>query len=108
MEDRGTALIAWDKVTKPKENGGLGVLDLRIHNTCLLMKHMSKFINQKDLPWVKLIWQSYYAQGFDPNRNVGSFWWRNILKFADTFKQIHTCKLGKGNTLSIWHDDWGL
>ena len=55
MEDRGTALIAWDKVCQPKEKGGLGVLDIASHNKCLLVKHVDKFLNQQDIPWVKLI-----------------------------------------------------
>ena len=34
MEDRGTALNAWDKVCQPKEKGGFGVLDIATHNKC--------------------------------------------------------------------------
>lgn len=56
MEDKGTSLIAWDKVCQPKDKGGLGVLDIATHNKCLLMKHLHKFLNQHDVPWVKLIW----------------------------------------------------
>jgi hypothetical protein len=35
MEDKGTALISWDK-NKPKENGGLEVLNIAAHNKALL------------------------------------------------------------------------
>jgi hypothetical protein len=31
--------IAWDKVTAPKENGDLGVVNLKLQNQALLMKH---------------------------------------------------------------------
>lgn len=55
MEDKGTTLIALDKVYVPKEQGGLGIRDLATHNKCLLMKHMQKFLNSMDLAWVKLI-----------------------------------------------------
>ena len=58
MENRGPALISWDKVCLPKDTGGLGVLNLAIHNKCLLMKHIHKFFSS-DLPWVNLIWSSY-------------------------------------------------
>lgn len=78
MEDRGCAFIASDKVCLPKDQGGLGVLDLATHNKCLLMKHLHKFFDCENLPWVKLIWNSYYSEGVVTNRQVGSFWWKSI------------------------------
>jgi len=53
-------LIAWKKVTTPKENGGLGVIDLKVQNQALLMKFLHKFFNKEDIPWVLLIWHTYY------------------------------------------------
>jgi hypothetical protein len=47
---------AWDLVCRPKDKGVLGVVDLKIKNNCLLMKHLSKFYNHEDLPWIDLIW----------------------------------------------------
>lgn len=37
-------------VQKPKEKGGLGVLNLRLQNNALPMKHLSKFYNRVDIP----------------------------------------------------------
>lgn len=34
----GHCKVAWDTVTLPKEKGGLGVRNLRLHSTCLLQK----------------------------------------------------------------------
>ena len=31
VEDKGTTLISWDKVCKIKEQGGVGVLDMKTH-----------------------------------------------------------------------------
>jgi hypothetical protein len=47
---RGGNLVAWDIVMQPKEKGGLGVLNLRLQNDALLMKHLSKFYNRADVP----------------------------------------------------------
>ena len=70
-----------------KEEGGLGVIDLQIQNEALLLKHLTKFFNRKDIPWVALIWESYYESGNLPLKtNKGSFWWRDILKLLDKFK----------------------
>ena len=55
MENRGPALISWDKVCLPKDTGGLGVLNLAIHNKCLLMKttHYQEGIH--DISFLQLI-----------------------------------------------------
>lgn len=52
---------AWKLVSTPKEEGGLGVLDLRVHNEALLLKHPYKFFNKENLPWVNL-GQSYMGK----------------------------------------------
>jgi hypothetical protein len=56
-------LEAWDKVCKPKLKGGLGVLNPSIQNQALLLKYLEKFYNRRELPWIKLIWNSYYRNG---------------------------------------------
>jgi hypothetical protein len=48
-------LAAWSMVTKPKNRGGLRVINLRMQNEALLVKNLHKFFNNADLPWVKLI-----------------------------------------------------
>jgi hypothetical protein len=67
-------LVAWKKCTKPKK-GGLGVINLRAQNRALLLKHLDKFYNKADIPWVNLIWNTYYFEGEIPHasREKGSF-----------------------------------
>ena len=77
MEDRRPASVAWHTVGRPKGQGGLGVLDIYTHNKTLLMKNLHKIFNRHDIPWVNLIWESYYSDGKLPGDNmVGSFWWK--------------------------------
>ena len=61
MEDNGTALIVWEKVTMPQDQGGLGVIDLAVHNKTLLLKHFNNFFNHRELQWVKLIYEKHYT-----------------------------------------------
>jgi hypothetical protein len=52
VQAKGSALVAWKKVCRPKNQGGLGVLDLSIQNKALLLKNLHKFYNKHDVPWV--------------------------------------------------------
>jgi hypothetical protein len=50
-------------VTRPKDEGGMGVLDLKSQNEALLLKNIHKFFNKADIPWVHLVWEKYYSNG---------------------------------------------
>ena len=52
LEKKGGNLVAWPTVMKPKEKGGLGVINLRLQNDAFLLKQLNKFYNKEDIPWV--------------------------------------------------------
>ena len=54
-KERGGNLVAWEIVQRPKEKGGLGVINQRLQNDALLMKHLHKFYNHAQVPLVQLI-----------------------------------------------------
>ena len=47
---KGGNLAAWPMVQNPKAKGGLGVINLRLQNDALLMKHLHKFYNKDNIP----------------------------------------------------------
>lgn len=94
---KGSNLAAWSLVNKPKNKGGLAVLNLKLQNDVLLLKHLHKFYSKQDIPWVNLIWTTYY-QGKVPHatREVGSFWWKDVMKLSTIFRGV------------VWHAvSWG-
>jgi hypothetical protein len=101
-------LVAWKKCTKPKKKGGLGIINLRSQNNALLIKHLDKFYNRKDKPWVRLIWNAHCPNGEVPHasKNKGSFWWRDVMKLVDLFRGIASCRIGDGSTVLFWLDVW--
>jgi hypothetical protein len=105
---RSKPLVAWRKCTRPERKGGLGVVNLKSQNVVLLLKHLDKFYNKKDIPWVKLIWDTYYPNGEVPHSSgpKGSFWRKDILKLCDTFRGIASCKVGSGDTILFWSGTW--
>jgi len=46
---------AWKMVSKPKKEGGLGIIDIETQNRALLLKNLDKFFNRRDIPWVQMI-----------------------------------------------------
>ena len=101
-------LIAWEKVTTPKENGGLGVIDLKVQNQAPLMKFLHKFFNKKDIPWVLLIWETYFNNGRAPQATTekGLFWWKDIFRLIDHYRGIASPRIGDGSTFMLWNDVW--
>lgn len=74
---------------KPKEKGGLGIINLRLQNDALLMKHLTKFYNKADIPWVRLVWSGYYTNRvLHATREMGLFWWKDVLCLNILFRGI--------------------
>jgi hypothetical protein len=74
LNDKRPPLAAWSLATRPKKEGGLGIVNLHTQNDALLLKSIHKFFNRQDYPWVHLIWNNYYIEGKLPDhRPRGSF-----------------------------------
>jgi hypothetical protein len=94
-------------VTRAKEDGGLGILDLKTQNEALLLKHLHKIFNRADIPWVHLVWEKHYSNGKLPSHTKkGSFWWRDILKLLDKFKGLASVQASDGASCLFWDDCW--
>lgn len=102
------AKAAWPLICIPKDEGGLGVLNLQTQNEALLLKHLDKFFNRNDLPWVNLIWDKHYRDGKLPSTTTpkGSFWWRDLLKLLDKFKGMASVTISDGISCLLWDDLW--
>jgi hypothetical protein len=47
---QGKCLASWDMMCRPKDQGGLGILNLKLQNQALIMKNLHKFYNHADIP----------------------------------------------------------
>jgi hypothetical protein len=99
--------VAWPTVCRPKSQGGLGVLNIFAQNKALLLKNLHKFYNKANIPWVNLIWESYYEDSKLPGQRLeGSFWWKSTIGLHDEFKAIARCNIGDGKSVYFWQDLW--
>jgi hypothetical protein len=86
--------------------GGLGVLNLELHNKALLIKQLHKFYMRENVPWVKLVWSLYGNRVPHAQTRRGSFWWRDIFSLVEDYRSITKCSLGNGNSILFWKDFW--
>jgi len=89
------------------EYGGLGALNLYTQNGSLLLKHLHKFFNKHDIPWVQLVWNCHYPNGALPIvNNKGSFWWNDTLKCLVPFKGLASITVSECSSCFFWEDVW--
>ena len=71
------------------------------------MKHLNKFYNKEDVRWVCLVCNTYYHERVPHATELcGSFWWRDVAKFMDSFVAVSHIKLGVGDSVLLWNDFW--
>jgi hypothetical protein len=92
-------------VCLPKDEGGLGVINLKTQNEALLLKNLHKFFNKTNTPWVNLVWEKGWQTS--KSHSKGSFWWSHNLKLLDTYKGMALVNLQNGSTCLLWFDLWG-
>jgi hypothetical protein len=108
---KGGCLVAWETACKAKKDGGLGIIDLKTHNTALLLKYVHKFYNRDSYSCVILTWNNFYSIVVTAPHlkiSVGSFWWRDVMYVAGEYFNIASCNLHCDTTVSFWSDYWGL
>jgi len=98
---KGSCLVAWETACKPKDQGGLGIIDIETQNHALLLKFLDKFYNRDASPWVTLTWSKLYANSQTPLSPSGSFWWKYVLKLFEKFECMASCNPNKGTTVAF-------
>ncbi|GJZ33072.1 RNA-directed DNA polymerase, eukaryota, reverse transcriptase zinc-binding domain protein [Tanacetum coccineum] len=106
---KGKAKVSWDSICKPKELGGLGIKDLKLWNEVLLVKQLWNVISKKNTLWVKWVisenlkGKNIWEANAKVNSSVG---WKEILKLRDKIRKHVLWKIGDGNSVNAWYDNW--
>jgi len=99
-----SCLVAWDKVRDTKDQGGLGIRDLGIQNTCLLLKLIHKLFTAGQSSWAVWVKERVNLASFDGDL-LGHH--GGVLKeLLPVYQAITTVAIGDGRTTSFWHDVW--
>ncbi|KAJ4778783.1 RNA-directed DNA polymerase (reverse transcriptase)-related family protein [Rhynchospora pubera] len=106
----GLHLINWNKVCLPKTCGGLGISDLKIQNTALLLRWLWRLYDSPNSQWSVLANRLYSKRnGSIPPlawNLEGSFFWKDLLKLRYFFQISTRTILGNGKATLFWYDNW--
>ena len=102
--------VGWQKVTKPKSEGGLGFQTARGRNTALLAKLNWRFHIEKEALWSQVLRQKYCNHQRINSRNMDklpcSQVWKGMKKGMPIFQKGVRWMPGRESDLSFWFDRW--
>ena len=102
--------VGWQKVTKPKGEGGLGLQEANGRNTALLAKLNWRFHTEDDALWVKVLKGKYCSNrrlnAINMDRLPCSQICRAIKNGRDTFNKGSMWVVHRGSTINFWEDNY--
>ncbi|XVE88638.1 hypothetical protein DITRI_Ditri19aG0085600 [Diplodiscus trichospermus] len=110
--------VQWSDICNSIDNGGLGIVDLKLKNRALMNRWIWRFGVEKDALWRKVVDAKYGGLESDllPNvRNYRNFsgMWKNITKplmyndeFTNTFVFGMGFSLGNRRMIKFWDVEW--
>jgi hypothetical protein len=111
-----TCWVKWEVICRPKNEGGLGVRDLRLVNTSLLSKWRWKLLSRDDELWKEVVIARYGVDvigkknlGVIDVTRLGSYWWKDLcLLDKDSNWSCNAIgkKVGDGASTSFWNEKW--
>jgi hypothetical protein len=107
-EDFKYHMINWQAVCRPKDFGGLGLINSRVFNECLMVKWIWKLYQQKESLWARLIHAKYMRDDdfYKTNGKKGSQFWKSLHKVKDLFKWGVVHRVGSGSRTHLCNDVW--
>jgi len=104
--------VSWENLCKPKEEGGLGIKNVRHFNRALLAKWKWRLMGEEKGMW-KQILTSKYETDIDQsckNKKNLSWWWKDLGKCcgegeeASWFHGEIGWKVERGDKVRFWED----
>lgn len=104
--------VSWVDVCRKKQEGGLGIKDLRVFNKALFGKWSARFLSNPCSLWAKVLHLKYkkLETGSLRERECRvSGWWRDLCEYGEfgqglteEFEKI----IGNGVDTSFWEENW--
>jgi hypothetical protein len=97
--------VRWNIICQPKDQGGLGILNIDAQNRCLLSKWLFKLIN-KDGLWQNMLRPKYLRTQtiVQVQRKPGDS--SDLMRVKESFLSLGHFKLNNGENIRFWKDKW--
>ena len=103
------ALVAWDDICTPTNQGNLGVPHLDTMNVALLTKWVKRIIGPEE-DVIRSVMMERYRASMDWNmmttrvRGASAFW-RGLGKVVPIIQKFFSAQLGDGTMFRFWLDE---
>jgi hypothetical protein len=101
-------LVSWDVVCLPKDQGGLGILNLDLMNISLLAKWLWKLFNEDGM-WQRILKGKYLSSktlGQVESKPGDSHFWQGLMEVKKFFWPCCKIIVGNGESTRFWEDHW--
>jgi hypothetical protein len=109
FERRKVHWLGWEKMTRPKIQGGIGFRDLRLFNQALLAKQAWRLLEYPESLCARLLKAKYYPTGelLDTvfPKNVSPCW-QGITYGLELLKHGMIWRVNSGSKIRVWRDNW--
>lgn len=102
-------LVKLKLMCRPKNMGGLGIINMAVMNKCLIIKWWWRILTADcDTLWLKLLKAKYFPNSSPMFTSAagGSQFWRNLVKVRDDFRAHVKFLVGNGTSVRFWLDWW--
>lgn len=102
-------MVCWQDICKPKDQGGLGVMNTKQMNIALMLKWVWRILTEEDskLLWLQLLKAKYPVSDlFGSTPAGGSQFWHSIHKIKHLFKLGARFEPGDDSRVCFWTDLW--
>lgn len=101
-------MIRWSALSRPKDFGGLGFIDTKVMNMCLLSKWIMKIEGGSQDMSCCVLRKKYLGQKgfFQSSAAGGSQFWRGLHDCGDILKKLVEKEVEGGNQTLFWEDVW--
>lgn len=109
-DKRGTHLLSWETLQRPKEQGGIAITSTKQANAAFLTKLGWRVITEPDALWSRVLRQKYCkgrcdVDMFTPKPGSSNVW-RGITENAKVLGEGMSTAVGNGTRTLFWDHKW--
>jgi hypothetical protein len=101
-------LAKWDIICRPKDQGGLGIINLQVQNKALLSKWIINLLNTEGA-WQTLLRNKYLSSKYLTQAEAkqgDSHFWRGLMKIKEEVLANGSFRISDGTQTRFWEDTW--